>query len=97
MGGPQDGGEMKGPITTKVLETVGEFTLMVPTGASVNVAALCDGDKNNKITAETLINFHLGARLVVDEDTSDVSLTLETIKPPSGDLPPQKADARTMN
>ena len=90
LGGPQDGGEMKGPITTKVLETVGEFTLMVPKGASVNVAALCDGDKNNKITAD-VDQLSLGARLgVVDEDVSDVTLTLEAIKPPSGDLPPQK-------
>ena len=90
LGGPQDGGEMKGPITTKILETVGEFTLMVPKGASVNVAALCDGDKNNKITAD-VDQLSLGARLgVVDEDTSGVTLTLEAIKPPSGDLPPQK-------
>lgn len=90
LGGPQDGGEMKGPITTKVLETVGQFTFMVPKGASVNIAALCDGDKNNKITADT-DQLSLGARLgVVDEDVSDVTLTLEAIKPPSGDLPPQK-------
>ena len=89
LGGPQDGGEMKGPITTKILETVGEFTLMVPKGASVNVAALCDGDKNNKITAD-VDQLSLGARLgIVDEDKSDVTLTLEAIKPPSGDLPPQ--------
>lgn len=90
LGGPQDGGEMKGPITTKILETVGEFTFMVPTGSSVNVAALCDGDKNNKITAD-VDQLSLGARLgVVDEDKSGVTLTLEAIKPPSGDLPPQK-------
>ncbi len=90
LGGPQDGGEMKGPITTKVLETVGEFTFMVPKGSSVNIAALCDGDKNNKITAD-VDQLSLGARLgVVDEDISDVTLTLEAIKPPSGDLPPQK-------
>ena len=90
LGGPQDGGEMKGPITTKVLEAVGEFTFMIPKGSSVNVAALCDGDKNNKITAD-VDQLSLGARLgVVDEDVSDVTLTLEAIKPPSGDLPPQK-------
>ena len=90
LGGPQDGGDMKGPITTKVLETVGEFTFMVPKGSSVNIAALCDGDKNNKITAD-VDQLSLGARLgVVDEDVSDVTLTLEAIKPPSGDLPPQK-------
>lgn len=90
LGGPQDGGDMKGPITTKVLETVGEFTFMVPKGSSVNIAALCDGDKNNKITAD-VDQLSLGARLgIVDEDVSDVTLTLEAIKPPSGDLPPQK-------
>jgi hypothetical protein len=90
LGGPQDGGEMKGPISTKVLETVGEFTLLIPKGASVNVAALCDGDGNNKITAD-VDQLSLGARLgVVDDDVSDVTLTLEAIKPPSGDLPPEK-------
>lgn len=90
LGGPESGGEMKGPISTKVLETVGEFTLLVPKGASVNVAALCDGDRNNKITADA-DQLSLGARLgVVDEDVSDVTLTLEAIKPPSGDLPPEK-------
>ena len=90
LGGPQDGGEMKGPISTKVLETVGEFTLLIPKGSSVNVAALCDGDGNNKITAD-VDQLSLGARLgVVDDDVSDVTLTLEAIKPPSGDLPPEK-------
>ena len=90
LGGPESGGEMKGPISTKVLETVGEFTLLIPKGASVNVAALCDGDRNNKITADA-DQLSLGARLgVVDEDVSDVTLTLEAIKPPSGDLPPEK-------
>jgi len=90
LGGPQSGGEMKGPISTKVLETVGEFTLLIPKGASVNVSALCDGDSNNKITADA-DQLSLGARLgIVDEDVSDVTLTLEAIKPPSGDLPPEK-------
>ena len=90
LGGPQDGGEMKGPISTKVLETVGEFTLLIPKGASVNVAVLCDGDGNNKITAD-VDQLSLGARLgVVDDDVSDITLTLEAIKPPSGDLPPEK-------
>ncbi len=90
LGGPESGGEMKGPISTKVLETVGEFTLLIPKGASINVAALCDGDGNNKITADA-DQLSLGARLgVVDEDVSDVTLTLEAIKPPSGDLPPEK-------
>ena len=90
LGGPQSGGEMKGPISTKILETVGEFTLLIPKGASVNVAALCDGDSNNKITADA-DQLSLGARLgIVDEDVSDVTLTLEAIKPPSGDLPPEK-------
>ena len=90
LGGPQDGGEMKGPISTKVLETVGEFTFLIPKGSSVNVAALCDGDGNNKITAD-VDQLSLGARLgVVDDDVSGITLTLESIKPPSGDLPPEK-------
>ena len=90
LGGPQDGGEMKGPLTTKVLETAGEFSILIPRGSSVNLSALCDGDGNNKITSDA-DQLSLGARLgIVDEDVKDVTLTLEAIKPPSGDLPPQK-------
>ena len=90
LGGPQDGGEMKGPVTTKILETTGAFSIAIPKGESVNLAALCDGDNNNKITADA-DQLSLGARLgIVDEDVTDVTLTLEPIKPPSGDLPPQK-------
>lgn len=90
LGGPQDGGEMKGPITTKVLETTGEFSIVIPRGSSVNLAALCDGDGNNKITSDA-DQLSLGARLgIVDDDVGDITLTLEAIKPPSGDLPAQK-------
>ena len=90
LGGPKDGGEMKGPITTKILENTGEFSILVPKSSSVNLSAICDTDRNNKITAD-VDKLSLGARLgVVDEDVSDVSLVLEEIKPPSGDLPPPK-------
>jgi len=90
LGGPKDGGEMKGPITTKVLDAVGAFSIVVPKSSSVNLSVICDADRNNKITAD-VDQLSLGARIgVVDEDISDVSLVLEAIKPPSGDLPPPK-------
>ena len=90
LGGPKDGGEMKGPITTKVLENTGEFSILVPKSSSVTLSVICDTDRNNKITAD-VDKLSLGARLgVVDADVSDVSLVLEEIKPPSGDLPPPK-------
>ena len=90
LGGPKDGGEMKGPLTTKVLESTGEFSVVVPKSSSVNLSAICDADRNSKITAD-VDQLSLGARIgVVDEDVSDVTLTLEAIKPPSGDLPPPK-------
>lgn len=90
LGGPKDGGDMKGPITTKVLENTGEFSILVPKSSSVNLSAICDTDRNNKITAD-VDKLSLGARLgIVDADVSDVTLVLEEIKPPSGDLPPPK-------
>ena len=90
LGGPKDGGEMKGPITTKVLENTGAFSILVPKSSSVTLSVICDTDRNNKITAD-VDKLSLGARLgVVDADVSDVSLVLEDIKPPSGDLPPPK-------
>ena len=90
LGGPKDGGEMKGPITSLVMEQAGNFSIVIPKGMSVNLSALCDTDRNQKITAD-VDKLSLGARLgVVDDDVADVSLTLEEIKPPSGDLPPEK-------
>jgi hypothetical protein len=87
LGGPTEGGELSGPITTMVLEGTDEFAILVPTGRSVNLTALCDGDKNGKITAEE-DKLSQGARLgVVDEDTSDVLLILEAIQPPKGGPP----------
>ena len=90
LGGPKDGGEMKGPLTTKVLDATGDFSVLIPKSESVNLSVICDADRNSKITAD-VDQLSLGARIgVVDEDVSDVTLTLEPIKPPSGDLPPPK-------
>ncbi len=90
LGGPKDGGEMKGPLTTKILDATGEFSVLIPKSESVNLSVICDADRNSKITAD-VDQLSLGARIgVVDEDVSDVTLTLEPIKPPSGDLPPPK-------
>ena len=89
LGAPKEGQSMKGPITTLNLEALGAFTVLVPKSASVNLTALCDTDANQKITAD-VDKLSLGARLgVVDEDVSDVSLTLEAIKPPSAEDAPK--------
>ena len=89
MGAPKEGEGLQGPITSIYLEKPGAFSVLAPKSASVNLTALCDTDKNQKITADVDM-LSLGVRLgVVDEDVADVSLTLEAIKPPSGDQPPK--------
>ena len=87
LGGPTEGGELGGPITTLDLDAPGDFQVVIPKGRSVNLTALCDGDKDGKITAES-DKLSLGARLgVVDSDTDGVSLVLEAIQPPKGGPP----------
>ena len=89
LGGPKEGGELKGPITTIGLATPGLFTVKVPQGASVNLTALCDGDRNQKITAEA-DQLSLGARLgEITEDVSGIVLKLEKIAPPTGKNAPK--------
>ena len=87
LGGPTEGGELGGPITTLELDAPGDFQVAIPKGRSVNLTALCDGDKDGKITAES-DKLSLGARLgVVDADTDGVELVLEAIQPPKGGPP----------
>jgi hypothetical protein len=87
LGGPTEGGELGGPITTLELDSSGNFQIAIPKGRSVNLTALCDGDKDEKITAES-DKLSLGARLgVVDADTEGVTLVLEAIQPPKGGPP----------
>lgn len=87
LGGPTEGGELGGPITTLELDVSGDFQIAIPKGRSVNLTALCDGDKDEKITAES-DKLSLGARLgVVDADTEGVTLVLEAIQPPKGGPP----------
>lgn len=87
LGGPTEGGELGGPITTLDLDAPGDFQVVIPKGRSVNLTALCDGDKDEKITAES-DKLSLGARLgVVDADTDGVKLVLEAIQPPKGGPP----------
>ena len=89
LGGPKEGGELKGPITTIGLAKPGLFTLKVPKGSSVNLTALCDGDRNQKITAEA-DKLSLGARLgEITEDVSGIVLKLEKIAPPTGKNAPK--------
>jgi|GEM_PF-2893206 len=76
--------QTKGPLTGKDLETVGEFTVAVPKEASVSLTALCDHNKDQKIT-EKDDKLSPGARIgKIDADKENVELILESIQPPSG-------------
>ena len=59
------------------------FEIFVPKGSSVQLTALCDNNRDNKITeSDDLLS--LGSRVgEVQEAVTDIELTLESIKPPS--------------
>ena len=83
LGGPKDGVEIAGPITTLDMNATGEFTILVPKDSSVSLTALCDADKNKKITSDA-DQLSLGSRLgQVSSDKSGIELVLEEIKPPN--------------
>jgi hypothetical protein len=85
LGGPKEGGEISGPITTLNLDAPGEFTILVPKGSSIQLTALCDGNRDGKIT-ESDDKLSMGSRIgKVDEATGGVELALEDIRPPGTD------------
>lgn len=76
--------QTKGPLTGKDLEAVGEFVIAVPKDASISLTALCDDNRDQKIT-EKDDKLSPGARIgKVDADKENVELVLESIQPPSG-------------
>ena len=76
--------QTKGPLTGKDLEEAGEFTIAVPKGSSVSLTALCDDNKDGKIT-EKDDKLSSGARIgSISEDKDNVELVLEAIQPPTG-------------
>jgi len=82
-GGDESGGP-EGPLTTLDLSAVGAFSVLVPSGSTVNFSALCDNNKDNKITAgDDLLS--LGASLgSLTEDQTGVTLEFAEVGPGSG-------------
>ncbi|MBM73935.1 MAG: hypothetical protein CMK59_00935 [Proteobacteria bacterium] len=87
LGAPQEGEGVPGPITAVDLDVVGAFTLYVPKGSTIQLAALCDADRDLKIT-EDKDKLSMGSRIgEVLEAVSGVELLLETVKPPDAGGP----------
>ena len=83
LGAPKEGEGVPGPITSMELEGVGSFEIFVPKGTSIQLTALCDNNRDNKIT-ETDDLLSMGSRVgEVQDAVRDIELTLESIKPPS--------------
>ena len=83
LGAPKEGEGVPGPITSLAMEGVGGFEIFVPKGSSVQLTALCDNNRDNKIT-ESDDMLSLGSRVgEVQDSVTDIELTLESIKPPS--------------
>jgi hypothetical protein len=83
LGAPKEGEGVPGPITSLAMEGAGAFEIFVPKGSSIQLTALCDNNRDNKITeSDDLLS--LGSRVgEVQEAVTDIELTLESIKPPS--------------
>lgn len=83
LGAPKEGEGVPGPITSLSMEGSGAFEIFVPKGSSIQLTALCDNNRDNKITeSDDLLS--LGSRVgEVQEAVTDIELTLESIKPPS--------------
>jgi hypothetical protein len=92
LGAPQEGEGVPGPISAVDLEEVGPFKLYVPKGATIQLAALCDADRDSKIT-ESIDMLSMGSRIgEVLKEVSGVELLLEKIKPP-GEGGPEEPEA----
>ena len=50
LGAPKEGEGVPGPVTSLELDAVGSFEIFVPKGTSVQLTALCDNNRDNKIT-----------------------------------------------
>ena len=83
LGAPKEGEGVPGPITSLQMDAIGAFEIFVPKGTSIQITALCDNNRDDKITeSDDLLS--LGSRVgEVQEAVTDIELTLEGIKPPS--------------
>ncbi len=80
-----DQGPMVGPLTSLNPGSSGEYSLVMPKGKNVQVAALCDIDNDSKIVQDTDKLAPSVALGVVEEDTDGVDLVF----PGEGDTPVQ--------
>ena len=78
---PSPDGQIPGPLTTLDMEAVGAFSVAVPKGKPINLSALCDNDKDGKIT-NSVDALSLGAQLgEISGDQDGVSLELSSLSP----------------
>ena len=78
---PSPDGQVPGPLTTLNMDGVGSFSVAVPKGKPINLSALCDNDKDGKIT-NSVDALSLGAQLgELSADQGDVSLELNSLTP----------------
>ena len=78
---PSPDGKVPGPLTTLTMEATGEFSAAVPKGKPINLSALCDNDKDGKISNGT-DSLSLGAQLgEISADQDGVSLELNALTP----------------
>jgi len=80
-----DSGPMIGPLTALTPETIGEYSLIVPKGKNIQIAAVCDLDNDGKIVQNT-DKLAPGVALgVLEEDGERVGIDLAF--PGDGDTP----------
>ncbi|MFT5684897.1 MAG: hypothetical protein ACI8RZ_005842 [Myxococcota bacterium] len=78
---PSPDGQIPGPLTTLAMDAIGAFSVVVPKGKPVNLSALCDNDKDGKIT-NSVDALSLGAQLgEISGDQDGVSLELSALSP----------------
>ena len=80
-----DSGPMVGPLTAVTPEKTGEYTLIVPKGKNIQIAAVCDLDNDGKIVQNT-DKLAPGVALgVLEEDGERIGIDLAF--PGDGDTP----------
>ncbi len=80
-----DSGPMIGPLTALIPEVIGEYSLIVPKGKNIQIAAVCDLDNDGKIVQNT-DKLAPGVALgVLEEDGERIGIDLAF--PGDGDTP----------
>lgn len=82
-----DSGPMVGPLTALTPEAIGEYSLIVPKGKNIQIAAVCDLDNDGKIVQNTDKLAPGVAMGVLEEDGERIGIDLAF--PGDGDTPVQ--------